>query len=64
VVVGAYHHSPVVRIAVKGVIVTLPKEKAVADSFGGTTLVPFPFPGILVSIKHRAARFEAPLRMR
>jgi hypothetical protein len=31
--VGGYHHSPVIRIAVNGTIVTLPKEKAVADSF-------------------------------
>ena len=30
---GGYHHSPVVRIAVNGAIVTLPKDKAVADSF-------------------------------
>jgi hypothetical protein len=33
VLVGGYHHSPVIRIAVNGTIVTLPKEKAVADSF-------------------------------
>lgn len=30
---GGYHHSAVVRIAVNGAIVTLPKAKAVADSF-------------------------------
>lgn len=30
---GGYHHSPVIRIAVNGAIVTLPKVKAVADSF-------------------------------
>lgn len=30
---SGYHHSPVIRIAVKGAIVTLPKNKAVADSF-------------------------------
>ena len=33
VLVGGYHHRPVIRIAVNGTIVTLPKEKAVADSF-------------------------------
>ena len=33
VMVGGYHHSPFVRITVKGAIVTLSKEKAVADSF-------------------------------
>lgn len=30
---GGYHHSPVIRIAVKGAIVTLAKDRAVADSF-------------------------------
>ena len=29
----AYHHSPVIRIVVRGRVVTLPKRKAVADSF-------------------------------
>ena len=33
VMVGGYHHSPFVRITVKGAIVTLSKENAVADSF-------------------------------
>jgi hypothetical protein len=33
VVVSGYQHSPVIRIAVNGAIVTLPKRKAVADSF-------------------------------
>lgn len=33
VMVGGYHHSPFVRISVNGAIVTLSKEKAVADSF-------------------------------
>jgi hypothetical protein len=33
VLVGGYHHSPVIRIAVDGAIVTLAKGKAVKDSF-------------------------------
>lgn len=33
VLVGGYHHSPFVRITVKGAVVTLQKEKAIADSF-------------------------------
>ncbi len=33
VMIGGYHHSPFIRITVKGKVVTLAKEKAVADSF-------------------------------
>jgi hypothetical protein len=33
VVVSGYQHSPVIRIAVNGAIVTLPKRRAVAESF-------------------------------
>ena len=33
VLVGTYHHSPFIRITVNGAVVTLPKEKAIADSW-------------------------------
>jgi hypothetical protein len=33
VLVGGYHYSPFIRITVNGAVVTLPKAKAVADSF-------------------------------
>lgn len=33
VLVGGYHHSPFIRIVVNGAVVTLNKEKAIADSF-------------------------------
>ncbi len=33
VLVGGYHHSPFIRITVNGAVVTLAKEKAVAESF-------------------------------
>ncbi len=33
VLVGGYQHSPFLRIAVNGTIVSLPRAKAVADSF-------------------------------
>ena len=33
VLVGGYHHSPFIRITVKGAVVTLSKEKALADSW-------------------------------
>lgn len=33
VLVGGYHHSPFIRITVNGAVVTLSKEKAIADSF-------------------------------
>ena len=35
VLVGAYHHSPFIRITVKGNVVTLAKEKAIAESWAG-----------------------------
>lgn len=31
--IGAYHHSPFIRIIANGAVVTLSKEKAIADSF-------------------------------
>ena len=33
VMIGGYHHSPFIRITVKGAVVTLPKARAVSDSF-------------------------------
>ena len=33
VLVGGYHYSPFIRITVNGAIVTLSKDKAIADSF-------------------------------
>jgi hypothetical protein len=33
VLIGGYAHSPFIRITVNGAVVTLPKDKAVADSF-------------------------------
>lgn len=33
VLVGGYHYSPFIRIIVKGAVVTLQKDKAVADSW-------------------------------
>jgi len=33
VLVGAYHHSAFIRITVKGAVVTLAKDKAIADSW-------------------------------
>src|SRR3954471_21128294 len=33
VLVGTYHHSPFIRITVNGAVVTLSKEKAIADSW-------------------------------
>ncbi len=33
VLIGGYAHSPFIRITVNGAVITLPKEKAVADSF-------------------------------
>ena len=33
VMLGGYHHSPFLRITVNGAVVTLSKEKAVAESF-------------------------------
>lgn len=37
---GGYHHSPVIRIAVNGAIVTLPKDRAVAESFAAVDDAP------------------------
>ena len=42
VLVSGYQHSPVIRIAVNGAIVTLPKDKAVADSFARAASPPTP----------------------
>ena len=33
VLVGGYHHSPFIRITVKGAVVTLSKEKVMAESW-------------------------------
>jgi hypothetical protein len=33
VLIGGYHHSPFIRITVKGAVVTLPKAKALAESW-------------------------------
>ena len=33
VLLGGYHHSPFIRITVHGAVVTLNKEKAIADSW-------------------------------
>ena len=33
VMIGGYHHSPFIRITVNGKVVTLPKARAVAESF-------------------------------
>ena len=33
VLVGGYHYSPFIRITVNGAVVTLPKAKAIADSW-------------------------------
>ena len=40
VLVGGYHHSPFIRITVKGTVVTLRKEKVVADSWAGVRKSP------------------------
>jgi hypothetical protein len=37
VLLGGYHHSPFIRITVNGAVVTLNKEKAIADSWAGTS---------------------------
>jgi hypothetical protein len=36
VLVGGYHHSPFIRITVNGAVVTLSKEKALADSWAAS----------------------------
>ena len=33
VLIGGYHHSPFIRITVKGAVVTLPKDRAIAESW-------------------------------
>lgn len=42
VLVGGYHHSPVIRITVNGAVVTLDKERAIADSFARVAPPPGP----------------------
>ena len=37
VLVGGYHHSPFIRITVGGAVVTLSKDKAIADSWKKAT---------------------------
>jgi hypothetical protein len=34
VLIGQYHHSRFIRLTVNGAVVTLDKEKAIADSWG------------------------------
>ncbi len=38
VLLGGYHHSPFIRITVNGAVVTLSKEKAIAESFKRKTV--------------------------
>lgn len=38
VLIGGYQHSPFIRITVNGAVVTLSKEKAVADSWAARDL--------------------------
>lgn len=33
VILGGYHHSPFIRITVNGTVVTLPKDRAIAESW-------------------------------
>lgn len=40
VLVGQYHHSQFIRVTVKGAVVTLSKEKAVADSWAALEASP------------------------
>lgn len=42
VLVGGYHHSPFIRITVDGTVVTLSKEKAIANSFKQPTVTDLP----------------------
>ncbi len=44
VLIGGYHHSAFIRITVNGAIVTLSKEKAIADSFAGARVTDAPDP--------------------
>lgn len=37
VLVGGYHHSPFIRITVRGAVVTLAKDKAIADSWNSSS---------------------------
>jgi len=40
VLVGGYHHSPFIRITVNGAVVTLNKEKVLADSWAAARAAP------------------------
>jgi hypothetical protein len=40
VLVGGYHYSPFIRITVNGAVVTLPKAKAIADSWAARDAEP------------------------
>lgn len=42
VLVGGYHYSPFIRITVNGAVVTLPKEKTLADSWKAANREPEP----------------------
>jgi hypothetical protein len=44
VLVGGYHYSPFIRITVNGAVVTLPKEKTLADSWKAANREPRPAP--------------------
>jgi hypothetical protein len=39
VLLGGYHHSPFIRITVNGAVVTLNKEKAIAESWAAASSV-------------------------
>ena len=36
VLIGGYHHSPYIRVTVNGAVVTLNKEKAIAESWAAS----------------------------
>ena len=40
VLIGGYAHSPFIRITVNGAVITLSKEKAIADSFASAPPAP------------------------
>ncbi len=44
VLIGGYHHSAFIRITVNGAVVTLSKEKAIAESFAGARATDAPQP--------------------
>jgi hypothetical protein len=38
VLIGGYHHSPFIRITVNGAVITLPKQRAIAESWAARDL--------------------------